>query len=125
MPTPQEIEARVGIAPLDALQADRRALVTQVAALNGLYGPFGGFDARRKVLLAICASEAREAAREVKTTEAAITDAAHAHDAYRDWITRTELERAEYIVLEDAITAITERIHRDNALIRYVTSEPK
>jgi len=125
MPTPQEIEARVGIAPLDALQADRRALVAQVAALKGLYGPFGGFDARRKVLLAICASEAREAAREVKTTEAAITDAAHAHDAYRDWITRTELERAEYIVLEDAITAITERIHRDNALIRYVTSEPK
>jgi hypothetical protein len=125
MPTPQEIEARVGIAPLDALQADRRALVTQVAALKGLYGPFGGFDARRKVLLAICASEAREAAREVKTTEAAITDAAHAHEAYRDWITRTELERAEYIVLEDAITAITERIHRDNALIRYVTSEPK
>jgi len=125
MPTPQEIEARVGIAPLDALQADRRALVAQVAALKGLYGPFGGFDARRKVLLAICASEAREAAREVKTTEAAITDAAHASDAYRDWITRTELERAEYIVLEDAITAITERIHRDNALIRYVTSEPK
>jgi hypothetical protein len=125
MPTPQEIEARVGIAPLDELQADRRALVAQVAALKGLYGPFGGFDARRKVLLAICASEAREAAREVKTTEAAITDAAHAHDAYRDWITRTELERAEYIVLEDAITAITERIHRDNALIRYVTSEPK
>ena len=125
MPTPHEIEARVGIAPLDALQADRRALVTQVAPLRALYGPFGGFDARRKVLLAICASEAREGAREVKTTEAAITDAAHAHDAYRDWINRSELERAEYIVLEDAITAITERIHRDNALIRYVTSEPK
>ena len=125
MPTPHEIEARVGIAPLDALQADRRALVTQVAPLKGLYGPFGGFDARRKVLLAICASEAREGAREGKVTEAAITDAAHAHEAYRDWIDRTEQQRAEYIVMEEAISAITERIHRDNALIRYVTSEPK
>jgi len=125
MPIPAEIEARVGITPLDVLQAERRELVAQVAPLKGLYGPFGGFDARRKVLLAICASEARDKARDAKTTEAAINDAAHAHDAYRDWIARAELERAEYIVLEDAITAITERIHRDNALIRYVTSEPK
>ena len=125
MPTPQEIEARVGVASLDELQADRRALVTQVAPLRALYGPFGGFDARRKVLLAICASEAREAAREGKVTEAAITDAAHAHEAYRDWIDRTEQQRAEYTLLEDAINAINERIHRDNALIRYVTSEPK
>ena len=125
MPTPHEIEARVGVTPLDELQADRRALVAQVAPLRGLYGPFGGFDARRKVLLAICATTAREGARDTKITEAAITDAAHAHEAYRDWINRSELERAEYIVMEDAISAITERIHRDNALIRYVTSEPK
>lgn len=125
MPTPTEIEARVGIPSLDTLQAERRALVAQIAPLRALYGPFGGFDARRKVLLAVCAKEARDGAKDVKLTEAAIQDAAHAHDAYRDWLDRSEVERTEYIVLEDAITALTERIHRDNALIRYVTSEPK
>ena len=100
------------------------ALVATIAPLRALYGPFGAWDAKRKVLLAVCAVQARDEA-ETKLTEATVNDLAHTADAYRDFIERSEAERVQYVLLDNAITDLTERIHRDNALIRYVTSEPK
>lgn len=126
-PTRAELEARAGIQSLDLLQAKRSALVADAAPLRALYGSFGGWDAKRKVLLAIQELRVRdEAARaETKLTEGKVDALAHASAAYQAFIDQSNLERSRWIILEDAIDALTEQINRDQALLRYLTSEPK
>lgn len=121
----REIESRIGVAPLDQLQEERSVLVAKVAPLRAMFGMFGGFDPRRKVLLSIATLRQRNEAGEKKPTDKVLDAMAHADEMYTDWLDHTEVARGEWIVLEDQIAILTERIQRDNALIRYVTSEPR
>lgn len=124
-PAERELESRAGVEPLDELLAQRQALVEQVAPLRALYGPFGVWDAQRKVELAKSQAivRAEALAKGVKVTEAFIDEAAHAGDRYADFIIQSTEARANWIVLEEQIQAITDRIQRGNVLGRFASQE--
>lgn len=119
------LEARVGLKPLEELLAERAELVESVAQLRARHGPFGTWDDIRKTELATIAQSLRaKAVRDnVKLTEAAITDAAHADGRYIECITQATRERAQLTVAENQIQSINDRILRDQALARFAAAE--
>lgn len=126
-PARREVEERMGIAPLEELLEERRTLVRQVASLRARYGPFGTADNLRKIELsrlgAILRAQATE--RQEKVTEAKLDEMAHADPRYTDFVTIQTRERADWIILEDAIQAIEDQIRRDNTLASYLTAEAR
>lgn len=121
----QELEARIGIEPLESLLAERHELVQQAANLRARHAAFGTWGDLRKTELATIAQSLRARALKdnVKMTEAAVTDAAHADPRYIEFVIQATKERAQLTVAEDRIQAINERIMRDNALAKFVTAE--
>lgn len=115
------------IAPLEQLQDERRTLVERSATLAARFGPWGVWDAERKVLLSgIKALLRAQAVRDkVKVTEGALDDAAHDHPDYRDFITASTKARAEYITVDRWIQDLTERVNRGQMLGRYAAMEPR
>lgn len=122
-----EIEDRLGVRPLEELHAKRRELLEQIAPLRSLHGPFGLFDAQRKILLATLAMKARAiAVREnSKVTEAALTDLSHASPEYAEAITTATLERSRLTMLEAKVQDIEDEIRRSDAVIRYLSAEAR
>lgn len=120
-----ELEARIGIEPLESLLAERHELVQQVADLRARHGSFGTWGDLRKTELATIAQSirARAIAETRKMTEAAIEEAAHADPRYVEFITDATRERARLTIAEDRIQAINDRIMRDQALARFVSAE--
>jgi hypothetical protein len=120
-----EIESRVGIPSIESLLAERDDLVKQVSVLRAKHGPFGLFDAERKVQLATIAASirARALSDAKKVTEASIDEAAHADPRYVDWLTQMTQEKAEWAILENRIAGIGELIRRGDAVTRYLTAE--
>src|SRR5947209_9995678 len=96
-----ELEAKMGIPPLEGLLAERDELVAQVARLRARHGPFGTWDAERKIALEQAAAviRAQSALEQKKVTEAAITEAAHTAGSYVDFIAASVNEKAEWIIL--------------------------
>lgn len=124
----REVEARLGIDPIDRLLAERSRLVDQVAVLRARYGGWGTFDHLRKIELARIAGLVRaQAVRDKmpKMTAAEIDDAAHSHPDYRDFITVATTERAEWAKVEAKIEGIDATIQRANAVVRFMTSEAR
>lgn len=121
----REVEQRMGIEPLDQLLAERAELVQKVADLRARHGPFGTWGDLRKTELATIAQSlrARAVRDNVKMTEAATTDAAHADPRYVEFVTEATRERSALTVAEDRIQAINDRIMRDQALARFMTAE--
>lgn len=126
--TRAEMEARVGVDSLEALQAERRKVVVQLAELRARYGPGGTADAQRKAHRSAIASEiADRMTRETgkKPSEAEVERLAAGDSRVQAWLDRTEREMADYFLLETQATEWTERINRDQALIRYAANEPR
>lgn len=107
------LEERVGTDPLDALHAARQALIDELAPLRTLYGPGGLYDDKRKQLLELCKVDARKRLTEggAKTTEAAIDAAAYTDKRYEDLLSDAEMQRIEWVRLENRCTDIEDRIH--------------
>lgn len=120
-----EIEARMGIPSIEQLLAERDDLVKQVAPLRARHGPFGTYDALRKVELSTIASalRAQAVADGRKMTEAAIDEAAHADSRYVAFITQATQEKAEWAVQENAIQGINDAINRGNVVGRFLSQE--
>lgn len=120
-----EIESRVGIPSIESLLAERDTLVKEVAPLRAKHGPFGTYDALRKVQLATIGAAIRAQAvlDERKITEAAIDEASHSDPAYVDWITQATREKTEWVLVENTIQGIGELIRRGDAIARYLTAE--
>lgn len=119
----------MGITPIDVLLAERALLVKRAARLAAVYGPFGIWDARRKEVLALCALKIRDAELDKPAdTRRRLTDKlldveAHAHAEYTAFLSRSVEEKASWVVLEDQIQGITERINRGQAVARFLTNE--
>jgi hypothetical protein len=122
-----DIETRIGIAPLEMLQAERLILVERVATLAAQFGSFGTWDATRKATLAGIKAKLRaEAHRDkVKKTDGQLDDEAHAHSDYTDFITHATQQRAEWIKADRKINDLTERVNRGQMLGRYASMEPR
>lgn len=108
----RSVESRAEVESLDALHAERRALLPEYARLRVLHGPFGIFDARRKAMLCAVAVRVRMdlRARQEKTTEAFIDAAAHADNQYQRFLDESVAEKIRYVETETAVTEIEERI---------------
>lgn len=122
-----ELESRIGIAPLEQLQDERRTLVDRSAIMGARFGSFGTFDHERKIILSgIKAVLRAQAVRDkVKVTEGSLDDEAHDHSDYRDFITQATKDRAEWIKTDRRIQDITERINRGQMLGKFAAWEPK
>jgi hypothetical protein len=120
-----EIEARMGLPPLEGLLAERDELVQRAADLRAKHGPFGTYDALRKVEWATIATtlRAKAFAAGEKMTESAIEQAAHADPRYMEFITHATREKAEWAIAENRITGIGDTILRANAIARYLAAE--
>lgn len=160
-----EMETKIGVEPIERLQARRRSLIDQkrekvreIAPLRAKYGPRGTWDVRRKILrhakmteiintlereraqiAAIAATQPKPAKGQpappkVKATisEAEAERLVASDPGYVQMIDRIEGDIAALEIAEDEIagldteiSAVTERINRDQALIRYASNEPR
>jgi len=109
-----EWEEGAGVTPLDVLHAQRHTLITDSSRIAGWYGNFGSWDAHRKSMLSLCAMRVRLDFEGQKITEAQVDDRAHAHPEYVAFLARTDGERAAWIITQDTINGINERIKRDD-----------
>lgn len=128
MPSPIEAaEIRAGVDPIDQLLDERSVLVDRVADLRARYGSFGTFDHLRKIELSrICGLIRAQATRDKrKMNNDQVDEEAHAHPDYIDFITAATKGRAEWVRLEARIDAIEMRVNRGQAVLRFVSSEPK
>lgn len=116
------LEGRAEIESLEELHEQRRALIQRGARLKAMYGSFGLFDDLRKQRLELAKVAARQALTEasVKVTEGAVEQAAYADKGYRDFLTLAEREKIQWVLLENEITEIDERIrNRELSLSVY------
>lgn len=120
-----DVESRLGIPSIESLLAERDDLVKECAPLRAKHGPFGTYDALRKVELSTIASalRAQAVADGRKMTEAGIDEAAHADDRYIAFITLATQEKAEWAIIENSIQGINDTILRANAVARYLAGE--
>lgn len=123
----QAIEARLGIQSVEELLAKRRELVRALAPLRARYGPYGTWDAERKVRLSAIKAKLRaEFARDgARPTEAMLDDEAHAHPDYAEFIVTATRERARWVNGENAVQEIYDLIRRDQSLAHFVAQETR
>ena len=122
-----DLEARLGIEPIDKLLAERDGLVEQSATLYARHGAWGTWEHERKSKLAVIAALLRaQALRDnVKVTEASLVEAAHASSEYMVFVTEATVDRAELYRLESEIQNIDATIQRANMIGRYLASEAR
>ena len=125
--TTEEIELRAGVEPIDGLLGMRRSVIEAVAALRAVYGPFGTWDHSRKSELSRIKSLIRLQAMKDnrKMNNDQVDEEAHEHPDYTKFVVQATRERSEYFRLEAKVEDIDYRINRGQALIRYVSSEPR
>ena len=118
----REVEARAGVEPIERLQARRAALVTKAAPLRAMRDTF---DARRKERRAAIAALIvhEQGGRDIP--ENRLERMSSGDPRYKQFLDEAELAFAQLVVLEQQIDAVTERINRGQALLRYLASEPK
>jgi hypothetical protein len=128
-----------GVTTLESLQAKRAALATANAALWARYGDGGTFGQKRDNLFAVIAIEKRndlEAnaplvtdskgnTKKAAVTEPMVEAAVRVDPRYTKCIDDAESERARFYLNNNAIKDLDEKMFRDNAIIRYLTTEPK
>ena len=108
----RSVESRAEVESLDALHAERRALLPEYTKLRALYGPFGTADARRKAMVSVVAIRVRRdlLAKNEKVTEAYLDAAAHADEQYQRHLDERDAGAARYLKLDTTVTEIEERI---------------
>src|SRR5947208_14710521 len=113
-PFPGDVETRMGIESIAELLARRDALISKVSRLRARHGPFGTWDAERKVALSIAADviRARAAGAGKKITESQIEWEAHMAESYVAFLTESLSEKATCIELENQIQNVTDMINR-------------
>ena len=117
----------MGVEPIAQLLDIRRHVVEKIATLRAVYGAFGTWDHTRKSELARIKSLIRLQALKDnrKMNNDQVDEEAHEHPDYTCFVTLATKERAEYFRLEAQVEDIDYRINRGQALIRYVSSEPR
>lgn len=125
--TTEEAELRAGVEPIEGLLTTRRLLVENVATLRAVYGPFGTWDHTRKSELSRIKSLIRlQAVKDSrKMNNDQVDEEAHEHPDYTAFLIKATRERAEYFRLEAKVEDIDYRINRGQALLRFVSSEPR
>lgn len=122
-----ELEAGLGIEPVDVIIQRHRRLREKHAELWGKYGPGGVADHLRKSELARLKEllRAKAAQAGTKVTEASLDDAAHDHPDYRDFLAMMLADRATLFETEAKLKEIEWTFQRSQSLIRNASFEPR
>lgn len=122
-----DAEARAGVEPLDAIVAELQATDAEFAALWALHGPGNAWDAQRKALWCLVATDMRDdaATKGEKVTEAALEQRAHAHPKYRRFLEEGIVTRTRFAELESQRTVLVMKANRGQAVLRMVANEPR
>jgi ribosomal protein L35 len=126
--TRSDIELAIGVEPIEDVQHNRRKATERNAARRAKYGPGGTFDAERKAYRSHLATEHAERIlkeRGKPASEAELERLASADLKYRAYLDRAAAEMVDYQLDELTVIECTERINRDQALVRYAANEPK
>ena len=126
--TRADMEAMIGVEGPDGLQHARRTVVAQLAPLRARYGPGGTWDAQRKAHRSAVANEIADRLtreRGKAPSEAEVERLAAGDPRVVEWLDQAEKEMAAYVLLDMQANEWTERINRDQALIRYAANEPR
>lgn len=120
-----DVESRAGVGDVLALTQRRHDLVREAAPLRALRDTF---DARRKaergkVLVLLNADRAERKESPVAATLAETV--ASGDPRYTDFLDAAALAFAHLAIIEDEVQAITDILHRDQALLRYAANEPR
>ena len=122
----RDIEDRIGVVPLEDIQAEREMLVQLNSAALAMHGKNGIYKDVRDRMLAEAADRFRRAWTGDKApSEALVSSSALLDPTYVRWQEQQLASLAAVTVVEDRITALTAIQFRGDALIKYVTSEPK
>lgn len=122
----EEIELRAGVEPIEALHDERRHLVQLNSRVRAMHGSNGIYKDVRDLELAKAGARVRENwTGEKAPSEAYVAANAPLDKEYQRWLEQQVSDKAHFEVIDDRITAITEMINRGQALLRYVSSEPK
>lgn len=118
-----EIEARMGLEPLDALQEQRATMVEELAALRAFAT---SFDGKRRAVRAVILLEIRDRLKEKGEKvpgHELLTDEACADSRYQTWLENAEEKLARKETLEFRVLEISETIQRGQMAGRFVTAE--
>lgn len=120
-----DVEAKMGLQPIEELLAERDHIINQVADLRARYGSFGTFDHLRKVELSrikgLIRAQATRDRRRMNNDQ--VDEEAHAYPDYIEFITKATLERAKWVKLESLVDGIDMTINRGQAVARYTAAE--
>ena len=124
-PAFDELQARAGLPPIDALLAERTALITKWANHAAMFDAYGLFEVERKRRLALAALQVRAAKESLgqKFTQGQIEDESHVWPAYTTFLDESVQSKAEWLIAKDQIDAIGHRIQRANVMGRFAASE--
>jgi hypothetical protein len=132
------IEARAEVPSMESLLARRRELVERVAKVRAVYGDGGTWKEHRDNLYALIAIQERErlekeapmvtdskgVSKPRPVTEPMVDAAVRNTERYRDFIAKADVERAKWIVDENAIDDVTKMMYWLNALAKLRAGEP-
>jgi hypothetical protein len=116
------VESRAEVESLQALHAEKSALMAEFKMLKPLHGPFGKWDSRRRALRAAIRLQARVTAeaKQMKVNESYLDDLAEGSDAYLALIDEGIAAAVRYTELEHEISIIDDRIQsRQTELLVY------
>mgnify|MGYP001575744077 CR=1 FL=1 len=118
----REVESRAGVESLDALHAERRALVKRISKLAALYEDWRKAEARRKVVLAFCDLDVR-AKSEKRLTDKHYDSLARTHARYTNHLNDDDAGREELRILEHEEECVSDRIRSRETEMHFVRAE--
>lgn len=120
-----ELEARAGVQPIDVLQDERFRLVELNSRVKALKDS-DLWKTLRDVELAKAAKRFRDTWTEEKApSEALVKSSAESDPVFIAWVEQMVASFAAYEVVERRINDISELVNRGQALLRYVSNEPR
>ena len=124
-----EVERRLGVRPVEEINAERDRLVKLIAPLWARYGMNGTWkEAERKSKLATISALRRAAyvANKLpKPAEAALEEEAHAAAEYVEFTLQAMNDREQLIVLEKQIDNLECEFRRAQSIIGYLQAEAR
>lgn len=121
-------EERAGVDPVEVVQADRTAAVRQLAPLEARVGSASVYDARRKAFRCAIQGEIADRLHRERGKAPAESESerlAAADGRYQRWLDDAAAEMAQLHLLRDEVKRYDEIINRGQAVLRFLTSEPK
>ena len=123
--TVQDRFALHGVADVTELLARRSRAVGEAAPLKAFREAFSSLRDVERAKVAASIRYRMEEREEKAPSEAKLESLANADPRFAMWLDEAQLKIARLVILEDEISALTERVRARDADVRYLTSEAR